>query len=67
MQIFDVIKYEGGNDADTSLGKTTPLKQNGDFRSPECIKLPITVKETWKRKYYFKQKKKHHQYWNKNF
>ena len=33
------MEYEGGNDADTSIGKITPLKQNGDFRSPECIEL----------------------------
>lgn len=33
------MEYKGGNDADTSVGKITPLKQNGDFRSPECIKL----------------------------
>ena len=34
-----MMEYEGGNDADTSVGKITPLKQNGDFRSPECIEL----------------------------
>lgn len=33
------MEYEGGNDNDTSVGKITPLKQNGDFRSPECIEL----------------------------
>lgn len=33
------MEYEGGNDADTTIGKITPLKQNGDFRSPECIEL----------------------------
>ncbi len=33
------MEYEGGNDNDTSIGKVTPLKQNGDFRSPECIEL----------------------------
>ena len=34
-----MMEYEGGNDADTSVGKITPLKQNGDFRSPECLEL----------------------------
>ena len=33
------MEYEGGNDSDTSIGVITPLKQNGDFRSPECIEL----------------------------
>lgn len=33
------MEYEGGNDSDTSVGVITPLKQNGDFRSPECIEL----------------------------
>lgn len=33
------MEYEGGNDADISVGTITPLKQNGDFRSPECIEL----------------------------
>lgn len=33
------MEYEGGNDADISIGKTTPLKTNGDFSSPECIGL----------------------------
>jgi len=33
------MEYEGGNDADTTVGTITPLKQNGDFRSPECIEL----------------------------
>lgn len=33
------MEYEGGNDADTTVGKITPLRQNGDFRSPECIEL----------------------------
>lgn len=33
------MEYEGGNDSDTSIGKITQLKQNGDFRSPECIEL----------------------------
>ncbi len=33
------MEYEGGNDADISVGTVTNLKQNGDFRSPECIAL----------------------------
>lgn len=33
------MEYTGGNDSDTSVGVITPLKQNGDFRSPECIEL----------------------------
>lgn len=33
------MEYEGGNDADISVGKITPLKTNGDFSSPECIEL----------------------------
>lgn len=33
------MEYEGGNDDDISVGVITPLKTNGDFRSPECIKL----------------------------
>ncbi len=33
------MEYRGGNDNDTSVGTITPLKQNGDFRSPECIEL----------------------------
>lgn len=32
-------EYEGGNDADVTVGTITPLKQNGDFRSPECVEL----------------------------
>ena len=31
--------YEGGADADTSIGNITPLKSNGDFRSEECIEV----------------------------
>lgn len=31
--------YEGGNDTDSTEGVKTPLSQNGDFRSPECIEL----------------------------
>lgn len=34
-----MLEYEGGNDADIEEGKETPLQQNGDFRSPECISL----------------------------
>ena len=34
-----LMEYSGGNDADTGVGIVTPLKQNGDFRSPECIEL----------------------------
>lgn len=33
------MEYEGGNDVDITVGKITPLKQNGDFRSPECVEL----------------------------
>lgn len=33
------IEYEGGNDEDFEDGVITPLKQNGDFRSPECLAL----------------------------
>ena len=33
------LEYEGGDDANVEAGKETPLKQNGDFRSPECIEL----------------------------
>ena len=33
------MEYEGGNDADISVGQITPLKTNGDFSSPECIEL----------------------------
>lgn len=32
-------EYEGGDDKDTAIGKTTLLKQNGDFRSSECIEF----------------------------
>lgn len=34
-----MMTYEGGNDADFNIGTTTPLQQNGDFRSPECVEL----------------------------
>jgi hypothetical protein len=33
------MEYEGGNDIDFEYGKKTILKQNGDFRSDECIEL----------------------------
>ena len=33
------IKYEGGDDANVEVGVVTPLMQNGDFRSPECVEL----------------------------
>ena len=33
------MEYEGGNDNDVTVGDITPLKTNGDFRSPECIAL----------------------------
>lgn len=33
------MEYEGGNDNDITVGKVTPLTQNGDFRSPECVGL----------------------------
>lgn len=33
------IEYEGGNDEDFEDGVITPLTQNGDFRSPECLAL----------------------------
>ena len=33
------MTYTGGNDADYNIGTITPLQQNGDFRSPECIEL----------------------------
>ena len=33
------IEYTGGNDLDFDEGIITPLKQNGDFRSDECIEL----------------------------
>lgn len=34
-----MMTYEGGNDEDFEVGVCTELTQNGDFRSPECIKL----------------------------
>lgn len=33
------IEYTGGNDEDYEKGTITPLEQNGDFRSDECIAL----------------------------
>lgn len=33
------IEYSGGNDLDFENGTITPLTQNGDFRSDECISI----------------------------
>ncbi len=33
------IEYEGGDDENFESGVITPLTQNGDFRSPECLKI----------------------------
>ena len=33
------LEYEGGDDSNVEAGEETPLKQNGDFRSQECIEL----------------------------
>lgn len=33
------MEYTGGNDENFEEGVITPLTQNGDFRSPECIEL----------------------------
>lgn len=33
------IEYSGGNDEDFESGIITPLTQNGDFRSSECLSL----------------------------
>lgn len=33
------IEYTGGNDLDFEYGVVTPLEQNGDFRSDECVAL----------------------------
>lgn len=33
------LEYTGGNDTDINVGEKTPLSQNGDFKSPECIEL----------------------------
>lgn len=34
-----MMSYEGGDDTSLEAGVMTPLKQNGDFRSPECVEL----------------------------
>lgn len=33
------LEYTGGDDIDVETGVRTELRQNGDFRSPECIEL----------------------------
>ena len=33
------MEYEGGDDTNLEAGVMTPLQQNGDFRSPECVEL----------------------------
>lgn len=33
------MEYSGGNDSDFTIGKKTTLKENGDFRSEECIEI----------------------------
>jgi len=33
------LEYTGGDDTDVETGVRTELRQNGDFRSPECIEL----------------------------
>lgn len=33
------MEYSGGNDSDRDVGIKTPLIENGDFRSQECIEL----------------------------
>ena len=33
------MEYEGGDDLNTEVGITTPLKGNGDFRSEECMEI----------------------------
>ncbi len=33
------MEYEGGDDLDTEVGIKTPLKENGDFRSEECLEI----------------------------
>lgn len=38
IQSYKIV-YTGGNDEDFEEGIITPLKQNGDFRSPECLAL----------------------------
>lgn len=37
------MEYNGGKDNDVEFGTITPLKENGDFRSIECIEI---LKET---------------------
>lgn len=34
-----MMEYSGGNDNDYKVGTVLRLKENGDFRSPECIEL----------------------------
>jgi hypothetical protein len=33
------MEYEGGSDANFTIGKKTTLKENGDFRSGECLDI----------------------------
>ncbi len=33
------MEYTGGDDTNFEAGVVTPLMQNGDFRSPECVEL----------------------------
>ena len=33
------MEYMGGDDTNLEAGVITPLQQNGDFRSPECVEL----------------------------
>lgn len=33
------LEYTGGDDNNIDVGAKTPLMQNGDFRSPECVEL----------------------------
>jgi len=33
------MEYSGGNDSDCNIGIKTPLIENGDFRSLECVEL----------------------------
>ena len=33
------LEYSGGNDNDIEAGTKTPLTQNGDFRSDECVEI----------------------------
>ncbi len=34
-----MMEYEGGEDLNTEAGTITPLRENGDFRSTECLEL----------------------------